>query len=164
MNPKNPRIIFSVTPDQNKLIAEMARLTGTSKSGLFGELVDMLCPTWERMRVVLEAAERVKKGKGIDTLTDDLNHAQNAIEGVLGLLTSDNRIAEPDLLDFHGATVGRRTTRRPATDAKHDAAAAAAPTPPSNRGVINNQNQIKQQLSAGQKTGLSKPKKVKTDV
>ena len=59
MNPKNPRIIFSVTPDQNKLIAEMARLTGTSKSGLFGELVDMLCPTWERMRVVLEAAERV---------------------------------------------------------------------------------------------------------
>ena len=164
MKPKNPRIIFSVTPDQNKLIADMARLTGTSKSGLFGELVDMLCPTWERMQVVLEAAERVKKGKGIDTLTEDLNHAQNAIEGVLGLLTSDNRIAETDLIDFNGSTVERRAARTRTAKAKLDGANANAPTPPSNRGVINNQNQIKQQLSAGQKTGLSKPKKVKTDV
>ena len=170
MNPKNPRIIFSVTPDQNKLITDMARLTGTSKSGLFGELVDMLCPTWERMQVLLEAAERAKKGKGMDTLTQDLNHAQSAIEGVLGLLTGDNRIAELDLVDFNVPTVDRRAPRQRGAVSRGPACGdteterAAPTTPLSNRGVINNTNQVNQPLSAAPKTTSGIRKKAVSDV
>jgi hypothetical protein len=170
MKTKNPRIIFSVTPDQNKLITDMARLTGTSKSGLFGELVDMLCPTWERMQVLLEAAERAKKGKGMDTLTQDLNHAQSAIEGVLGLLTGDSRVAEFDLVDFNVPTVDRRAPRQRGAASRGPAcgdteAQRAAPvTPLSNRGVINNTVKENQRLSAASTTTSGKRKKAVSDV
>lgn len=133
---KTPRIIFSLPDEHYRIVSEMAAATGVSRSALVGELVAEIIPVWERMSGLIAHAERLKGTKGIDNLGRDIKHAQDAIEGVTGLLlASVDRAGEQLTLS---ATDGMRR-RRPAADARAVAklggAAAADADPPSNRGV-----------------------------
>lgn len=136
---KNPRIIFGLPDDHYQVVSDMAAATGVSRSALIGELVAEIVPVWRRMSGLLAEAERLKGTKGIDALGRDIKHAQDAIEGVTGLLmASVDRAGEQLTLAAEDGMRRRKPTGARAAVAQLGGAHAAADAyPPSNRGVKN---------------------------
>ena len=114
---------------------KLSQLTGNSQSSLISELLDGSAPVFDRMILVLTAAESAKASlRG--HLSTDMAQAQARIEKQLGLALEDfDSAAQPVLNEFEviqrrgrkGAGRGALATARTLPDAK--------PTPLSNRGV-----------------------------
>jgi predicted DNA-binding protein len=129
----NPRLSVTLTPELAAVMDRMSALTGNSKSSLVAELLESSLPVFERMMVVLEAANQ---------LQDQAKEAQHDV--VRSLLVGQERMEEQMGLllgQLDDATLpivkaAEKVTRRKARDGRTAARApGGAPTPMSNRGV-----------------------------
>lgn len=125
MATEKPRITVTLTPSAHAVLTRLAALTKQSQSGIVGDMVEQAEPLFERTVRLLEAAN-IAKQQARDKALDGMAAAQELIERQLGLMESDLAGRAKDMLDEAEAVSRRGPARR---------AAAALPTPPSNRGV-----------------------------
>lgn len=127
-----PRITVNLEPVTALQLKRISELTGNSQSSMISEVLEQAAPVFERLIVVLEAAEKAKaqvKEQSIERLSD----AQARIEAQLGLVLDDfDRATAPLLAEVEKVKRRRRTG---AQAGARTAAAATPPTPISNRGV-----------------------------
>ena len=161
MPAKNPRITLTVQPALAARIRRLSELTGTSQSALIAEMLTGASHVFDRMILVLEAAERAKDELR-ERFVDDAAAAQTKIEASLGLLLEGFDEWTGNLLEEVEA-VPRRWPPRGASEARASGGADGAPTPPSNRGVRSHHQNIGEpalaRLSADLGREKSKPAK-----
>lgn len=134
----NPRITITLRPEVAAVMRRLSVLTGNSQSSMVGELLAESLPVFERMAKVLEAAAQAREQamQAPAEVSRNLERAQNRIEAQLGLVLDDfDEVVRPLLRDSE--KVQRRGTRTAAR--RPVPAAAAVPTPLSNRGVRSTQ-------------------------
>jgi hypothetical protein len=156
MTTQNPRLTITLQPSLAAQLRKLSQLTGNSQSSLISELLDGSAPVFDRMILVLTAAESAKASlRG--HLSTDMAQAQARIEKQLGLALEDfDSASQPVLNEFEviqrrgrkGAGRGALATARTLPDAK--------PTPLSNRGVRSLTNTIKK-VAAAPTPAKSKP-------
>ena len=150
MATKNPRLSITLEPVSALQLQRLSELTGSSQSKLVGEILEQSKPVFERLIVVLEAAEQAKKSVS-EATAQRMKDAQQQVEQQLGLVMGGWDELTGSLLDeLEG--VKRRSRKRlsgPARDTIGGAESAGkgapvtggrapartAPTPLSNRGV-----------------------------
>ena len=142
MTTKNPRLTITLQPSLAAQLRKLSQLTGNSQSSLISDLLDGSAPVFDRMILVLTAAE-VAKASLRGHLASDMAKAQVKVEKQLGLALNEfDSAAQPLLNEFEaikrrgrkGTGRGALATARTLPDAK--------PTPLSNRGVRSLTNTI----------------------
>lgn len=140
MTTKNPRLTITLQPSLAAQLRKLSELTGNSQSGLIGEMLEGSGPVFDRMIQVMEAAKTAKesmRGK----LIGDMEHAQNRIEGALGIALDDfdnitgSLFQEAESVPRRARPAARPGTRQAGLGVTSDVIAAASSTPISNRGV-----------------------------
>lgn len=122
MPTKNPRITITLPPVTALQLRRLSELTGNSQSAMIGEILEGSEKVFDRMILVLEAAQQAKdamKGR----LAADMEAAQAKVEQHMGLVLEGFDELTLPLLD-EAEAVKRRGARR-----------SKGPTPMSNRGV-----------------------------
>lgn len=150
MTTKNPRLSITLEPISALQLQRLSELTGNSQSKIVGEILEQSKPVFERLILVLEAAEQAKKSVSAAT-AQRMKDAQQHVETQLGLAMGGWDDFTGSLLeDLEG--VQRRSRKRlsgPARGAVGGAVSAgkgapasggrgpaiSVPTPMSNRGV-----------------------------
>ena len=135
MTTQNPRLTITLQPSLAAQLRKLSQLTGNSQSSLISELLDGSAPVFDRMILVLTAAEAAKASlRG--SLSTDMAQAQHRIERQLGLVLEDFDATTQPLLDEFEA-IKRRGRKRSIAGAPATVRTvpAAEPTPLSNRGV-----------------------------
>lgn len=148
MPTQNPRLTVTLKPSTHAQLEEVSRLTGDSKSALIAQILEQAHPVFDRLVKVLQAAEQAKHEVRAKA-SADLENAQARIERQLGLMLGEFDVATGDLLQQ--AEEVRRRGRRRVRGAGDSRAAAAASTPPSNRGVRSTANPVKKAKAKGGK-------------
>lgn len=161
MPAKNPRITLTVQPSLAAQIRRLSELTGTSQSALIAEMLTSASHVFDRLILVLEAAERARDELR-ERFADDAAAAQTKIEASLGLLLEGFDEWTGNLLE-EAEAVTRRRRPRGASGARASGGADGAPTPLSNRGVRSHHQNVGEpalaRLSAGLVREKSKPGK-----
>lgn len=132
MPTKNPRLTITLKPSLAAQLRTLSELTGNSQSSLISELLDGSGPVFDRLIAVLQAAKVAKdsmKGK----LIEDMDRAQQQIEGAFGLALDSFDTGTKSLFDE--VEVVTRRARKGALAGEGSGRGAAQPTPLSNRGV-----------------------------
>ena len=135
MPAKNPRITITLKPILATQLKRLSELTGSSQSGLIGEMLDGSIPVFERLIVVLEAAHQAK-AELKDHMSESLQAGQAKVEAQLGLALEEfDRASQPILVAAEdvkrrAAGAGGARVARPM-----GATVSPASTPISNRGV-----------------------------
>lgn len=155
MPTKNPRLTITLQPSTAAQLVELSRLTGNSQSALIGELLESSGPIFDRMILVLSAAEQAKTELK-DRVASDLATSQSRIEQQLGLVLQELDFATGDLL----ADV-ESVKRRAARPGRGEAGPArtgrgARLTPPSNRGVRSDPKTRKNATATTGYTGVNR--------
>lgn len=139
MTTTRPRITVNLEPVTAQQLKRISELTGNSQSSMISEVLEQAAPVFERLILVLEAAEKAKERarESVDAVrvksVERLNEAQQRIETQLGLVLEDfTQSTEPIIEDLE--KVSRRRRSGAQAEAR-TAAAARVPTPISNRGV-----------------------------
>lgn len=132
MTTTRPRITVNLEPVTALQLKRISELTGNSQSAMISEVLEQAAPVFERLIVVLEAAEQAK-AKVREQSVERLSDAQARIEAQLGLVLEDFDRSTAPLLDEMERVKRRRRTGAQAR--ARTAAAATPPTPISNRGV-----------------------------
>ena len=88
MPTKNPRLTITITPELSAQLRRVSQLTGQSQAGLISELLEGSGSVFDRLIVVLEAAEEARWNLQ-GHVTGDMKQAQQRIEGQLGLALAD---------------------------------------------------------------------------
>ena len=133
MPTSNPRVNVTLAPAMAARLKRISELTGNSQSALIATLLDTQAEVFDRLILVLEAADKAQR-QARETLeggklTGQLREAQVKIERQLGLALEEFDTATGNLLkDVEG--VQRRAAGRSAS-----APSRRPATPPSNRGV-----------------------------
>ena len=127
-----PRITVNLEPVTALQLKRISELTGNSQSSMISEVLEQAAPVFERLILVLEAAEQAK-AKVREQSVERLSDAQARIEAQLGLVLGDfDQATAPLLAEVEKVKRRRRTG---AQAGARTAAAAELPTPISNRGV-----------------------------
>lgn len=133
----NPRITITLKPEVHAILRRLSALTGNSQSAMVAELLESSQPIFERMAVVLEAAERLK-AEGMqapESIRQGLDNAQSRLEGQLGLALETMDQGTRPILEA-AETVGRRAGRGADALPRTAARTVRRPKAPmSNRGV-----------------------------
>ena len=140
MPAKNPRLTITLQPSLAAQLRKLSELTGSSQSGLIGDLLEGSGPVFDRMIQVLEAAKTAKESMR-GRIAGDMEHAQMRLEQGLGMAT-DGFDQFPGALLDEAEAVTRRARARGALHAP----GATAPTPLSNRGVRSDPKPLKTPL------------------
>jgi hypothetical protein len=130
MTTKNPRIHVTLKPSTAALLKRMSALTKNSQSAIIGELLEESEPVFERMVKVIEAAQEAQvivKTR----VRENLEAAQGVLDRQLGLMLGDLEVRTRDAVD------GLEAIHRRKVSGGADTRSVAAPTPLSNRGVVN---------------------------
>lgn len=167
----NPRLSVTLKPSTAALLARLCSLTGNSQSSTVGELLSTCEPIFERMVLVMEAANEVateaadEMTRATTEMADSFRRAHGRMEQQLGLCLDEWEKGTGELLGAMekvqrrarrkpaaaagagaGASAARPRPRQPAAEGYPDHRAAA--TPLSNRGVrISGQNRGKARRS-----------------
>ena len=115
-----PRITVNLEPVTALQLKRISELTGNSQSSMISEVLEQAAPVFERLIMVLEAAEQAK-AKVREQSVERLSDAQARIEAQLGLVLGDFDQATAPLL----AEV-EKVKRRRRTGAQAGARTAAA--------------------------------------
>lgn len=161
MTTKNPRLTITLQPSLAAQLRKLSQLTGNSQSSLISELLDGSAPVFDRMILLLTAAESAKSSlRG--HLASDMAKAQASVEKQFGLALEDFDNATQPLLDEFEVIQrrGRKGAEREALAAARTVP-AAKPTPLSNRGVRSLTNTIEKIAKA---PAPAKPKPSKRGV
>jgi hypothetical protein len=136
MPAKNPRLTVTLAPETQARLRRISALTGNSQSSLIGTLLDTQGAVFDRLIRVLEAAEQAKEVMKGKQLAEDMKAAQERIESQFGLALEDFDVATGSLLK-EAEAIKRRSQggAKKSAKAPSRSAAAAVPTPISNRGV-----------------------------
>lgn len=140
MPTQNPRLTITMQPSLAAQLRRLSELTGNSQSALIAELLETSAPTFDRLILVLEAAQKVTETarnarfSATSAMATELAEAQTRIETQMGL-----NLAEFDQLNKPILEEAERITRRArktglARDARSGALQPSS-TPLSNRGV-----------------------------
>lgn len=143
----NPRLTITLTPTTSARMRRMSELTGNSQSSMISELLDSSGQVFDRLILILEAANTARETVARETVAG-LERAQGKIEHQLGLVLEHMDEASKPLLE-QAEAIRRRTRRRPSGQPRSGgraAGGASAPTPISNRGV-------RSDLKTGEKLG-----------
>ena len=155
MTTTKPRITVNLEPVTALQLKRISELTGNSQSSMISEVLEQAAPVFERLIVVLEAAEQAKakvKEQSVARLSD----AQARIEAQLGLVLDDfDRTTAPLLEEVEKVKRRRRRDRQAGADGGDGGGVS---TPISNRGVRSTHKATK---DIAQNDGLSKPRAVK---
>lgn len=130
---KNPRITITLQPKTHAIIKELSRLNDESQSAIVGSMLEQVTPVLERMIAIMQAAEQAKdavRGR----LAGDMEAAQAKVEQSLGIVMEQFGEMEQPFLELF-EDIKRRSPK----------AAAAATTPPSNRGVRSSPEKLSKQ-------------------
>ena len=123
----NPRISVTLQPSTAALLARVCSLTGNSQSSTVGELLTQCEPVFERMALILEAADELKREADgeVQQIAGTFKRAQGRIEEQLGLCLDEWENGTGELL---GAMekIRRRTRKRTAAATGAGAGASAA--------------------------------------
>lgn len=80
----NPRISVTVSPSVDAVLTRMAMLSRQSKSGIISDLLEQTAPLFERMVLVIEAANSAKDSIRFESL-EHLENAQERLHEQLGI-------------------------------------------------------------------------------
>lgn len=148
----NPRLTVTLRPSTAATLRRLSELTGNSQSAMVSELLEESEPIFQRMTVVLEAAQKAQN-EAKAGMVEGMGRAQSRIEESLGIIHAQFDEYTGDLLAGL-ENVNRRARKTSTRQPAGGASAAAAPTataskrpPLSNRGVRNTANKEKQQLT-----------------
>lgn len=131
----NPRLSVTLKPSTAALLARLSSLTGNSQSSTVGELLTTCEPIFERMVLVMEAANEVateaadEMTRATSEMADSFRRAHGRMEQQLGLCLDEWEKGTGELL---GAMekVQRRARRKPSAAAGAGMGASAArPSP-----------------------------------
>ena len=132
MTTTKPRITVNLEPVTALQLKRISELTGNSQSSMISEVLEQAAPVFERLIVVLEAAEQAK-AKVREQSVERLSDAQARIEAQLGLVLDEfDRSTAPLLEDVERVKRRRRRTRQAGADGGDGGGVS---TPISNRGV-----------------------------
>lgn len=137
MPAKNPPHL-TLQPSLAAQLRKLSELTGSSQSGLIGDLLEGSGPVFDRMIQVLEAAKTTKESMR-GRIAGDMEHAQMRLEQGLGMAMDGFDRFTGSLLDEAEAV----TRRARASGALH---APARHRPLSNRGVRSDPKPLKTPL------------------
>ena len=172
MPTKNPRLTITLQPSLAAQLRRLSELTGNSQSALISELLSGSGEVFDKMILLLEAAQKAKdsiKGR----MAPELDAAQEKMQLALGLVLDGFDDISASLLD-EAEQVDRRSRKRVSGRAGGRAHAAGsagegapprgegdsarrAATPLSNRGVRSDPKTRKtQEKSTAYKVSLSK--------
>ena len=118
----NPRISVTLPPSTAALLARLCSLTGNSQSSTVGELLMTCEPIFERMCLVMEAANEVateaadEMSRANEEMAGSFKRAQGRMEQQLGLCLDEWEKGTGELLRAM-EKVQRRARRKPATAA-----------------------------------------------
>ncbi len=136
MPAKNPRLTVTLAPETQARLRRISALTGNSQSSLIGTLLDTQGAVFDRLIRVLEAAEQAKEVMKGKQLAEDMKAAQQRIESQFGLaledfdVTTESLLKEAEAIKRRSQSGAKKSAKAPSRNA-----AAAVPTPISNRGV-----------------------------
>ena len=152
----NPRLSVTLRPSTAATLRRLSELTGNSQSAMVSELLEQSEPVFQRMTVLLEAAQRAQK-EAKAGMAESMERAQSRLEKTLGVVMTEFDDYTGDLLAGL-EDVQRRARREPARQAAAGAPAPAAALPLSakrpplsNRGVRNTTHKQNQRLTQAKK-------------
>lgn len=158
MTTTKPRITVNLEPVTALQLKRISELTGNSQSSMISEVLEQAAPVFERLIVVLEAAEQAK-AKVREQSVERLSDAQARIEAQLGLVLDDfDRSTAPLLEEVERVKRRGRRNRQAGADG---GAGGGVSTPISNRGVRSTHKATK---LIAQNDGSAKPRAVKPRV
>ena len=138
MPTNNPRVNVTLRPDTYARLQALSRATGNSMSNLVATLLDTQAEVFDRLVVVLEAADRAKEeakaALGGAALSAELALAQERIENQLGIVFDLAEAETADLLE-KASQVQRRAGRGGRAAPASPARRGRPGPPPTNRGV-----------------------------
>lgn len=127
MATNKPRLTITLPEKTAEQLRRISELTGNSQSSIVSECLEQAEAVFERLILVLDAAEKAKAAVSRESMKS-LNEAQRRIEKQLGLALSDfNSVTEPFLGAFGEGTAPAGGTSKAPRRRKA--------TPLSNRGV-----------------------------
>lgn len=138
MPTSNPRLMIVVTPEQRRLLAEIAKLQSRSSASIVRDLVDAATPMLRALQPVLQAADAATRGQPAQV--------QEIASQVIQAAYSEDQHAERDLAHLvnviagmleRDAGEGGDAGADRSDDRSEDRTDAASPTQPpySNTGV-----------------------------
>lgn len=80
----NPRISVTVVPSVDAVLSRLSSITGQSKSSFIAEILESSMPVFERMVVVLDAAQHAKDTLKSQTMRD-MEAAEARLQEMLGI-------------------------------------------------------------------------------
>ena len=148
----NPRISVTLKPVTAELLRRLSMLTGNSQSSMVSELLESSEGVFQRMLLVLEAAQRAKDETKRE-ISSSMEKAQDKLERQLGIVMDSfddytgDLLAELETVKRRGRTPAARSGLPRARTVSETADASANRPPISNRGVRSTPNNKKQQLT-----------------
>lgn len=152
MSTSKPRITITLEESTAERLRRVSELTGNSQSKLVSEVLQQADAVFDRLIVVLEAAEQAKK-KLSRASVQGLAAAQRRVEAQLGLAMEDFNEATEPFLALGGQKRVREGSPRGEGPARADGESVLkkgkrfrggkVPTPLSNRGVRSSPDVVK---------------------
>ena len=124
----NPRITVTLRPSLHAVLKRMSELTKNSQSGIVAEVLEQSQPIFEKMVLVIEAAQRAQS-ETKERVAVDLERAHGVLERQLGLMLDDLSGRTSDLVD-ELERIPRRAkkgTAQPGPPAQREGRAARRP-------------------------------------
>lgn len=136
MSTNKPRITITLEPKTAAQLKRISELTGNSQSSMVSEVLEQSSDVFDRLILVLEAAEQAK-ASSFGVTAKRLEEAQKRIEGHIGIVLDEFDHATLPLFGRPDVAVpaGRDGSGAAAVRDAPAALADDAPTPLSNRGV-----------------------------
>ena len=110
MPTKNPRLTITIEPSLSAQLRRLSALTGNSQSALIAEILAGSGPVFERLIVVLEAAQQAK-GQLSAAVVPELEQAQQRVENQLGLAIGEFEAVTRPILQ-EAEKIKRRAARQ----------------------------------------------------
>jgi hypothetical protein len=131
----NPRLSVTVTPGLHATLKRMSELTNNSQSSIVAELLEESHPIFEKMLLVMEAAQRAQ-AETKERIGNDLAKTHQALEKQLGLMLehftedTDDMVKTIEEVTRRPAKKVAAKGRRAAPDVRSARAPKAAVRPP----------------------------------
>lgn len=148
-----PRITITLTKRQHEVLQSIAASGGSTMSGMLGEFIELSMPTFERMAATFQQIKQAND-KEKARIVAALDDAQTAIEPIALAAVGQFDLFLGNIGVAAGAATGADVGRA-------GGAAAATPSPPTNRGVTPIRGKSPQPSTAKASKAVSQKKVLK---
>ncbi len=124
----NPRISITVVPSVDAVLSRLSSITGQSKSSFIAEILESSMPVFERLVVVLDAAQHAKDTLKSQTVRD-MEVAETRLQELLGITMDIFDQSSAPILE-EAERIKRRKAGATVVDARERASAGGPALPP----------------------------------